>query len=129
MLARFFKKGNKLTSKSLNESHLKNLVVLAHADGNVAEIEEHLLTSVAKRLGFDDNDVNNIKKDIDNIDFVLPEKYEDRVDQFNDLLTLMSIDGVIDPEEEQICREIAEKYELMDSLVDEMISVFRLQEA
>lgn len=111
--------------KLLRESHLKNLVVLAMADGHMAEIEQHLLESIAHRLGFSESDIEDIKKDINNIKFILPEKYDDRIEQFNDLLTLMAIDGHIDPEEEEVCRGFAKKYELMDSVYDELISKFR----
>ena len=62
-------------------SHLKNLMVLAMADGYMALEEEHLLIAIAHRLGFDENIVKEIKADLDNIEFKIPDMYEDRVDQ------------------------------------------------
>ncbi len=119
----FNKKGKK--DNSINISHLKNLMVLALADGHLAEIEEHLLLAIAHRLGIEDKDVAEIKLNLDQVSFVLPDKYEDRVEQFNELLILMAIDGHIDPEEEQICRDFAEKYELMDHVTESMIAKYR----
>lgn len=119
-----FRKKHK-EDKSVNESHLKNLMVLAMADGQLAEIEEHLLVAIAHRLGLSEKAVADIKADLDNVKFVLPEKYDDRIEQFTDLLTLMAIDGHIDPEEEEVCREFAAKYELMDNVIEEMLSRYR----
>ena len=106
----------------LRESHLKNLMVLAMADGHLSEIEEHFMESVAHRLGFSQIEFESIKEGIESIQFILPEKYDDRIEQFNDLLSLMAVDGKIDPEEEEICKKFAAKYELMDSVYDELIS-------
>ncbi len=119
----FRKKENK--NKSVNESHLKNLMVLAMADGHLSEIEEHLLVAIAHRLGLNEKDVAAIKTDVENVKFILPEKYDDRIEQFSDLLILMAIDGHIDPEEEQVCRDFAMKYELMDQVIEEMLLKYR----
>lgn len=119
-----FKKKDK-EDKSVKESHLKNLMVLAMADGHLAEIEEHLLVAIAHRLGLSEENVAAIKGDLENVKFVLPKKYDDRIEQFSDLLTLMAIDGNIDPEEEEVCREFASKYGLMDQVIEDMISKYR----
>jgi uncharacterized tellurite resistance protein B-like protein len=110
---------------AVNKSHLKNLMVLALADGHLAEIEEHLLVSIAHRLNLNENDIAEIKSNLDHDFFVLPEKYDDRIEQFNDLLTLMAIDGHIDPEEEVLCREYANKYGLMESVIESMIDSYK----
>lgn len=119
-----FKKKQK-KDKSVNVSHLKNLMVLAMADGHLAEIEEHLLVAIAHRLELTEKDVAEIKADLENITFVLPKKYDERIEQFSDLLTLMAIDGHIDPEEEEVCREFAVKYELMDNVIEDMLAKYR----
>lgn len=109
----------------VNISHLKNLMILALADGHIAEIEEHLLISIAHRLSLDENDIDKIKSELDQIEFVLPPNYDQRIEQFSDLLRLMAIDGHIDPGEEQVCRAFAKKYELMENVVEDMIAKFR----
>ena len=117
-----FKRKKISDKKLMRESHLKNLMVLAMADGHLSEIEEHFMESVAHRLGFSQIEFDAIKEDIESIKFVLPEKYDERIEQFNDLLSLMAVDGKIDPEEEEICKKFATKYELMDSVYDELIA-------
>ncbi|MDH5379208.1 MAG: TerB family tellurite resistance protein [Cyclobacteriaceae bacterium] len=95
-------------------SHLKNLLAIAKADGIVAEIEQHLMISVASRLGISIEEFNKISGNLENIEFVLPEKYDDRVEQFQDILMLMSVDNHIDEEEMETCKKIAEKFELTE---------------
>ncbi len=120
-----FRKKKEEANKGVKESHLKNLMVLAMADGHMSEIENHLLLSIAHRLGLNDSDIAKINNEINEISFVLPARYEDRIEQFEDLLNLMAIDGHIDPNEEEVCRQMAKKYELMASVVEDMIARYR----
>lgn len=115
-------------SKSENgkthRSHLKNLMVLAMADGHMAIGEEHLLIAIAHRLGLNEVDIEDIKQNLDNIDFLLPRLYDDRIEQLNDLFTLMSVDGHIDEEELEMCRKLGRRYELPDQSIEEMLQRF-----
>ncbi|QSE96333.1 tellurite resistance TerB family protein [Fulvivirga lutea] len=121
----FRRKSSKEEAKKLEESHLKNLMVLAKADGHLSEIELHLLEAIAHRIGLTKEDISTIEQQLDKIEFVLPEKYDDRLEQFEDLLTLMAIDGNIDPEEEEICRKFGKHYELMEATIEKMIDKHR----
>lgn len=116
---------SKKARQSQNQSHLANLIKLAYADGHISEIEEHLLFSIAHRLGLEEQDVARIKKNIQGIEFHLPAQYDDRIEQFTDLLTLMAIDDKIDVEEERYIRQIGEKYQLTERTVNEMMTRFR----
>ena len=62
---------------------------------------------------------------MDNIEFTLPSDYDDKIEQFQDLLTLMSVDGHIDPEEEEYCIEMAKRYELTHNVVEDLLNKFR----
>ncbi|MDH5604880.1 MAG: TerB family tellurite resistance protein, partial [Cyclobacteriaceae bacterium] len=110
--------------KSVEKSHIKNLIAVAKADGDFSEIEEHLLVEIAQRIGLSSEDVQEIKNDLDVIQFVLPERYDQRIEQFQDLLALVSIDGFIDDVEIKMCRKIAEKYELPNQVVTAMLSTY-----
>lgn len=126
MVSKFFRKNrNEDDSRNQKESHLKNLIVLTLADGHIAEIENHLLIAIAHRLGFNEKDIDRIKNDMDNIEFTLPSDYDDKIEQFQDLLTLMSVDGHIDPEEEEYCIEMAKRYELTHNVVEDLLNKFR----
>ncbi|MEQ8927542.1 MAG: hypothetical protein RLO81_17130 [Fulvivirga sp.] len=118
----FGRKRNKEEVEKFKVSHLKNLMVLAKADGQLSEIELHLLEAIAHRIGLSKNDIETIEKKLDDIEFVLPNKYDERLEQFEDLLTLMAIDGNIDPEEEEVCRKFGKRYELMETTIEKMIN-------
>ena len=113
------------TSEEQKESHLKNLLILTMADGEQTEIESHLLIAIAHRLGLEESDIDRIKMNLDTIEFSMPEKYDDKIEQFHDLLTLMAVDGHIDPEEESYCMEIADKFELTHSVLEELLKQYK----
>lgn len=115
---------NKLSKHNGKKSHLKNLMALAMADGHMALEEEHLLIAIAHRLGFDENIVEEIKADLDNIEFKLPDLYEHRIEQLNDLLTLMTIDGNADPEEIDMFKNVANRFELPEVTTEQLLRKF-----
>lgn len=123
-MSKILNKGEALSLQNQKESHLKNLIVLTMADGHMAEIESHLLIAIAHRLGLNEEDIERIKSNLDEIEFVLPDKYDDKIEQFEDLLWLMVVDGHIDPQEETMCREIANKFDLTHVVVDQMLAKY-----
>jgi len=124
-MPKFFRKKSDAPKVSHSESHLKNLISLTMADGHMAEIENHLLISIAHRLGLNEEDIKRIASNLDNIEFSMPGKYEDKIEQFEDLLLLMAIDDHIDPEEEIVIKEIAKKFELTHVVLDQMLSKYK----
>lgn len=107
-----------------HRSHLKNLMVLAMADGHLDLIEEHLLIAIAHRLGLSESDIEDIKNNLDKIEFSLPKLYDERLEQLGDLFTLMSVDGHIDEKELEMCRELGRKYQLPEYTIEEMLQKF-----
>ena len=105
-------------------SHLKNLYAVAMADGSIAEIEDHLMFSVAHRLGISEKEFQEIKDNLDDVKFMLPEHYDDRIEQFQDLLMLVSADGHIDNSEIETCRKMAGWYQLSDSEFNRLITQY-----
>ena len=114
----------KVKHNSIEKSHIKNLIALAQADGHFSEIEEHLLIEIAHRIGLTRSNLLEIKEELDHIEFTLPEKYDDRIEQFQDLLSLISIDGHIDEAEVEMCKKMAEEYELPNSVINNMLNVY-----
>ena len=117
-------KANKKNVSCPKRSHIKNLIALAQADGHFAEIEEHLLIEIAHRIGMSNEEIIDIRDGIDTIEFVIPDKYEERIEQFQDLLSLVSVDGHIDETEVEMCKSLAEKFEIPLDIVDKMLAVY-----
>lgn len=118
--------GNK-SVKSISEkdkSHIKNLVALAMADGNMSLEEEHVLFATAHRIGMSNEELEVIKSNPESIEFKVPESYGDKIEQIYDFLSLISVDGSIDDEEVKLCRSLALKFDLAPRIIDDLLDKF-----
>ncbi len=107
--------------EGVRRSHVKNLVSVALADGHMADDEWELLTYLASRLGMEEEEIKVIKENPEAITFVVPKTHEQRVQQIEDLVLLMSIDHDIDPQEIALCKKIALKLDVLPQIVDRII--------
>ncbi len=107
--------------ENLKRSHLKNLISIALADGHLADDEWELLLYLGSRLGMGQEEIAAIKENPETIRFVIPNTHEERVQQIEDLVLVMSIDHEIDPEEVSLCKKIALKLDVLPQLVDSII--------
>ncbi|MEM1406959.1 MAG: hypothetical protein AAGG59_09310 [Bacteroidota bacterium] len=113
--------------KSISEkdqSHIKNLVALAMADGQMSLEEEHVLFATAHRMGMSSEELEAIKSDPESIEFKVPESYGDKIEQIYDFLSLISVDGSIDTEEVELCRALALKFDLAPRIIDDLLDKF-----
>ncbi|ELR68313.1 hypothetical protein C900_00540 [Fulvivirga imtechensis AK7] len=104
------------------KSHIKNLISVAMADGHLAEEEWALLTRVAQRLRMSSEEIQNIKNNPADIQFVVPKKYKEKIQQVNDLVALMMVDGDIDQSELELCKKIALKLDLLPRVVNDLVN-------
>ncbi|HPH47773.1 MAG TPA: hypothetical protein PLJ60_17045 [Chryseolinea sp.] len=111
--------------EDLKRSHLKNLVSIALADGHLADDEWELLLYLGSRLGMNEAEITAIKENPESVRFVMPGTHEERVQQIEDLVLVMSIDRDIDPDEIELCKKIALKLDVLPQLVDSIIQANR----
>ena len=105
----------------IRESHVKNLLSVALADGHMNSDEWELLCAIARVIGFSEEKITSIQKNPDQVRFVPPKKYEDKVEQIQDLVAIMTIDGQINTKELELCKKISLKLDLLPQLVDDII--------
>ena len=103
------------------KSHIKNLISVALADGHLADEEWTLLTRVASRLGMSMEDIQNVRNNPDEVKFVAPKKYDEKMQQVNDLVSVMMVDGDVDQEELNLCKKIALKLDLLPRVINDLI--------
>lgn len=113
---------SKRTSEEKNKSHLRNLMAIAMADGQLAESERQILYLVARRLDMSDADVKEIRNSPENIKFVPPKSYDEKINQIKDFISLMSADNDIDPNEIKVCKKLAMHLELAPRIIDDLLS-------
>lgn len=103
------------------KSHIKNLITVALVDGHLAEEEWALLTRVAERLGMSSEEIDHIRNNPKEVAFVAPKRYKEKLQQVNDLVSLMMVDGDVDKKELELCKKIALKLDLLPRVVIDMI--------
>jgi uncharacterized tellurite resistance protein B-like protein len=111
----------KSDADGIRRSHVKNLVSVAMADGQLDGHEWKLLTAIATKLGMQESEITNIKNNPDQISFVPPKKYEDKVQQIRDLVAVMTIDNTINQRELELCKKISLKLDILPQMVDEIL--------
>ena len=98
------------------------------ADGQMDDGEWQLLRTVAELMEVSDVEVESIRKNPDSVHFIPPRKYEDKVQQIQDLVAVMTIDGHINHEELDLCKKISLRLDILPQLVDQIVADFLKQE-
>ena len=102
---------------------LRNLVVMAFADGSLGEREVNLVADRCAELGLDEYE---LKKAVefglgDDAALELPEDPEDRDSLMRDLVRMMAADGVLDEGEKRLFALAAAKMSMSVSDVERLI--------
>ena len=106
---------------------LRNLVVMAFADGSLGEREVNLVADRCAELGLDEYD---LRKAVefglgDNAALELPSDSTDRNDLMRDLIRMMAADGRLDEGEKRLFALAAAKMSIstveIERLIDEML--------
>ena len=101
---------------------LKNLVMLASADGRVTDSELAVLLAVASRENISPEEFNNVIENPDSISISLPEDEDTKLAYLRDMVALMMVDGELDEQELAICKIYAMALGYRGSIVDGMIA-------
>jgi uncharacterized tellurite resistance protein B-like protein len=106
----------------IRKSHVKNLITIAMADGELDSDEWDLLVAIAKTLGATDNEIKTIQARPETIRFIPPKKYDEKVQQVSDLVAVMTVDGHINPREIELCKKLSLKLDILPRIVDDIVS-------
>lgn len=107
--------------KLRNKCHLRNLLLVAICDGNLDPAEDAFLRKKAKELGFKAETLEKMLKNPKAPKIYFPEKIGSRITLLYDLICMMLADGLIHTSELEKCREIANKMNLLPSVVDAIL--------
>ena len=108
--------------EQLRLGQLKNLVMLAAADGKVTDSELAVLLAVASRENITPDEFNRVIEDPDSITIDLPEDEDIKLAYLRDMVALMMVDGELDEQELTICKVYAMALGYRSSIVDGMIA-------
>ncbi len=101
---------------------LKNLVMLAAADGHLTDSEMAVLLAVASRENITPEEFNHVIDDPDSVSIILPEDEDTKLAYLRDMVAMMMIDGELDEQEMAICKIYALALGYRSSIVDGMIA-------
>jgi len=107
--------------KSSAQSHIKNLIEIAAADGNFDQTESQLLQKIAKKNGISASKLRAIEKNSGEVLFEVPEDDFEKFNQMYDLVHMMIVDNHVHHEEMKLCNLYALKFGYPKNNVDELI--------
>jgi len=111
--------------KATAKSHMRNLIEIAAADGNLASEEQRLLEYAAQRNNISASQLKNIQDATSKIRFEVPVNEEEKFFQLYDLVQMMTVDKNIHGEELRLCEIFAIKFGYRKEIVREMIELIR----
>lgn len=113
--------------KEKNNDHqrlgqLKNLVMLAMADGQLTDSELAVILAVASRENISPDELNRVIEDPDSVKIDLPDDEDTKLAYLRDMVAMMMVDGELDEQEMAICKIYAMALGYSSSIIDGMIA-------
>ena len=101
---------------------LKNLVMLAMADGKLTDSELAVIIAVASRENISPDDLTKVIEDPDSVNINLPDDEDTKLAYLRDMVAMMMVDGDLEEQELAICKIYAMALGYRSSIVDGMIA-------
>lgn len=111
----------KKRKKLRNLCHLRNLLMVALADGNLSRSEREFLEIKAVKYQISPDRLSRMLSDPDKVKTIFPKDLGERLQMLYDLAEMTLIDHVTTPEEIAICREIAAKMDVIPESIDQIL--------
>lgn len=90
-----------------DKGHFRNLVVIAHSDGELSSKEAVLLQEIGSELGLTNEQIEDIRKNPNNYPIHPPVSRVERFEQIVNLLQMMQADGKVDDDEMKVLERVA----------------------
>lgn len=106
-------------------SHIRNLIILAIADGHLDQTEKSLITTIAIRVGITPSELDRLIDRPGSINFYPPSSYRERIEQLFDMVLVMMADGEIHDNELTFCKAVAARLgfhmQIIDAIIESII--------
>lgn len=100
---------------------VKNLIMLALADGKASESELALIAAIASREELTQDELDNLIDNPDSVRIELPDEDSEKLRYLEDMVSLMMIDGDLDDNELAMCKIYAITLGYESTIVEKMI--------
>ncbi len=109
---------------SFKKNHLRNLIALAKADGNLHPDEEKMIYKIGDKYGLKDRQVASLLRSNKKTDLYVPDSHDEKMDQLYDIVMMVYADGVVEDSEIEFCEEVVEKFGFKKEIVSWLIKIF-----
>lgn len=107
------------------QSHIKNLIEMAAADGQFHDAEKELLKQIARKNGISESQLSEIQKHPEKIQFEVPKDNLQKFNQLYELVAMMGVDNHIHSDEQDLANLFAIKFGYKREIARELIDVIR----
>ncbi|HRJ30195.1 MAG TPA: hypothetical protein PLV21_18285 [Cyclobacteriaceae bacterium] len=109
---------------SYKKNHLKNLLALANADGNIHKKELELLFKIGKKYGLKDWQIQNLVDAKEAFELNIPDNFHDRMNLLYDLMLMVYADGKVEKREIEFCEDVAKRFKMQKAIVSWLLDKF-----
>lgn len=109
---------------SYKKNHLKNLLALANADGNIHKKELELLFKIGKKYGLKDWQIQNLVDSKETFELNIPDNFHDRMNLLYDLMLMVYADGKVEKREIEFCEDVAKRFKMQKTIVTWLLDKF-----
>lgn len=110
---------------SYKKNHIRNLLALARADGNMHPKEEKLLYKIGTRYGLKDRQIKNIIESDEKHAVNIPDNHNDKMNLIYDLLLMIHADEKVVENEIEFFEAAVRKFGMKEEMVQWLLDVFR----
>jgi uncharacterized tellurite resistance protein B-like protein len=114
-----------MSEQERNLTTFHNLCVMAHADGVIHENEISVLAELAGNLGMDPEKASEMIANAANMNFIIPESQEEKLNELRRVVLIMITDGEIHPDEYAKCLLLAQALEINQTYLDKIIDFYQ----
>jgi hypothetical protein len=89
---------------SYKKNHVRNLLMLAKADGHLHQQELEFIHKAAEKIGLKKHHLDTLLKEPATKTYSLPQQYPQKLSTLHDIVAIKLADGVIEPNELALCK-------------------------
>ena len=91
---------------SFKKNHMRNLIALAKADGQLHSSEEEMLYKIGAKYGLKDRQIATLIQNDKSIASKVPKSHDQKMNQLYDLVIMVYADGIVEDREVAFCEEL-----------------------
>ncbi|HET9486927.1 MAG TPA: hypothetical protein VFO54_05815 [Chryseosolibacter sp.] len=109
---------------SYKKNHIRNLLALARADGDLDPKEEKLLFKIGRRYGLKDRQIKSILETGEPHELTIPDNHDDKMNLIYDLLLMIYADEKVVKDEVSFLEDAVKTFGMKSEMVIWLMDVF-----